>query len=113
MIPKMEKPATMLNWQLAQKLGDTLPVDQITFYEVGEGHYSTIGRDNYRWLGEYASDSLPKLGELMILSELVVFNALLDGDITIDKALEEMWIKVNGPKEQREAVTQWLREAFA
>jgi hypothetical protein len=49
----------------------------------------------------------------MILSELIVMNALLDGTITIDKALNEMWFKVNGPKVEREAVTQWLKEAFS
>jgi hypothetical protein len=113
MIKKMEKPAAMLNWQLAQKLNSTIPVDNITFYQVSEGHYSTIGNDDYRWLGDYQSETKPALGELMILSELIVMNALLDGTITIDKALNEMWIKVNGPKVEREAVTQWLKEAFS
>ncbi|MGL6258246.1 hypothetical protein [Vibrio sp. WXL210] len=112
MISEMEKPAAMLNWQLAQQLRDTMPVDNITFYQVIEGHYSTITNDPYRWLNDYSSDTRPALGELMILSELSVLNALLEGEITIDKALEEMWIKVNGPREQREAVTQWLRDSF-
>jgi hypothetical protein len=113
MIPEMEKPAAMLNWQLAQKFNGTMPVENITFYQVIEGHYSTISNDPRRWLNNYQSDTKPGLGELMILSDLVVLDALLEGIIDIDIALEEMWIKVNGPREQREAVTAWLRDSFS
>ncbi|GAM75378.1 hypothetical protein JCM19241_3290 [Vibrio ishigakensis] len=113
LIPLSKKPDAMLNWQLAQKLSSTMPVEKIVFYQVNEGHYSFVTKDNYRWLQEYTLDKKPKLGELMILSELSVFDALFERSISIDTALSEMWIKINGPKRERELVTEWLRENFA
>ncbi|WP_295893471.1 hypothetical protein [uncultured Vibrio sp.] len=112
-IPASEKPAAMINWQLAQKLSATKPNHDIIFYQAIDGHYSTVSSNNFRWLEDYNSETRPPLGALMILSEMNVFNALMEQQITIDQAFEKRWIHVNGPRDQREAVTHWLREAFA
>ncbi len=111
-IADMQKSSAMSNWLLAQKLNSTMPVEPFTFYQVVEGHYSSVTGHSRGWLSQYQSDSKPKLGALMILSELSVFNALLEQQITIEQALDARWITINGPKDQRQAVRQWLIEAF-
>ncbi|NVD07763.1 hypothetical protein FCU94_12810 [Vibrio sp. JPW-9-11-11] len=111
-IAQIQKPHAMINWLLAQKLNSTMPVDQFTFYQVVEGHYSSVTGRSSGWLSQYQGESKPKLGELMILSELSVFNALLEQQITIEQAFDQRWITVNGPKAEREAVKKWLTQAF-
>ncbi|CAK1709886.1 conserved exported hypothetical protein [Vibrio crassostreae] len=111
-IAQIQKPHAMINWLLSQKLNSTMPVEPFTFYQVVEGHYSSVTGHSSGWLSQYQGENKPKLGELMILSELSVFNALLEQQITIEQAFDQKWITINGPKAQRQAVKTWLTQAF-
>ncbi|MGF1697211.1 hypothetical protein L4C54_16200 [Vibrio lamellibrachiae] len=107
-IPAFEKPEAMLNWQLAQKMGSTKPDLDITFYQAIEGHYSMISDASFRLFDNYPESRRPKAEDLMIMSEMSVFSAIVDQKITVDQALNEKWIVVNGEQEAVEMVKEWL-----
>lgn len=111
-VNQLVKPQAMLNWQLAQALNRTKPNFDITFYQVIEGHYSLVSSSQTRWLEAYPIDQIPGNDEAMILSELSVFNALLEKNISIDSALSQQLITINGSSEQKAQVREWLIDAF-
>ncbi|MGF1722002.1 hypothetical protein L4D20_18390 [Vibrio kyushuensis] len=107
-IPVFEKPEAMLNWQLVQKMGATKPDLDITFYQAIEGHYSLISSASFRLFDNYPESRRPKAEDLMIMSEMSVFSAIVDQKITVDQALNEKWIVINGEQEAVKTVENWL-----
>ncbi|MGV2842013.1 hypothetical protein ACE3G7_22895, partial [Vibrio cyclitrophicus] len=58
-------------------------------------------------------DTLPTEEDLLLITELDVFDALATGTISWDQASLQRLIVINGPQDKREQLEAWFNDIFA
>jgi len=109
----LTKSEFQLNVELSGKLHDTKPDFDIIFYQAIEGHYLMVSEDAFQWLQVYTKLQKPTESDVMIISELTVFDAIIEKRMTITEALEDELIVINGPESDKKIVQQWLVKALS
>lgn len=102
-----------LNSELAAKLHSTKPAFDIIFYQAIEGHYLVVSQGSFQWLEVYTKAKMPNQNDVMIISELTVFDAIIENRMTIQAALKQQLIVINGPEGAQEIIHSWLVKALS
>ncbi|WP_047044825.1 hypothetical protein [Vibrio mexicanus] len=110
-ISTRDKPETILNWQLAQKAKNKPDID-ITFYQVLQGHYSTISGHSFRFFDNYQRETAPVEEDVIILSEFSVFGSILEGQLSMHEAMKLELVTITGSEIAKDQVKLWLLDSF-
>ncbi|NOH96672.1 hypothetical protein [Vibrio sp. 99-70-13A1] len=79
-------------------------------FEAIKGHYSeiNIGKE----VNVSGRETLPTKEDLLLITELDVFDALATGTISWDQASLQGLVVINGPDDKREQLNAWFSDIF-
>lgn len=81
-----------------------------TLFEAIKGHYSEVSMDLE--VSIQGRESSPLAGDLVLISELDVLDALSTGEISWKKANEMNLVKINGKPHEVDQLNDWFSNVF-
>ncbi|MEZ8457868.1 MULTISPECIES: hypothetical protein [Vibrio] len=107
----LNKPDHFRLFAIQAALGKAHP-NKIEFnlFEAIKGHYSEISFA--KGVKVSGRDTLPTEEDLLLITELDVFDALATGTISWDQASLQRLIVINGPQDKREQLEAWFNDIF-
>ncbi|WP_172380139.1 hypothetical protein [Vibrio sp. Vb339] len=83
---------------------------EFNLFEAIKGHYSQVKLE--KGVDVSGRDTLPTEEDLLLITELDVFDALATGTISWDHATLNGLVIINGPQDKREQLEDWLGDIF-
>ncbi|WP_261885511.1 hypothetical protein [Vibrio pomeroyi] len=83
---------------------------EFNLFEAIKGHYSQVKFE--KGVDVSGRDTLPTEEDLLLITELDVFDALATGTISWDHAILNGLVIINGPQDKREQLEDWLGDIF-
>ena len=83
---------------------------EFNLFEAIKGHYSQISIQ--KGVNVSGRDTLPTENDLLLITELDVFDALANGTISWDQATLNGLVVINGPQDKREQLEDWFSDIF-
>lgn len=83
---------------------------EFNLFEAIKGHYSKISIE--KGVNVSGRDTLPTENDLLLITELDVFDALANGTISWDQATLNGLVVINGPQDKREQLEDWFSDIF-
>ncbi|MEZ9409039.1 hypothetical protein [Vibrio lentus] len=83
---------------------------EFNLFEAIKGHYSQISIE--KGVNVSGRDTLPTESDLLLITELDVFDALANGTISWDQATLNGLVVINGPQDKREQLEDWFSDIF-
>ncbi len=83
---------------------------EFNLFEAIKGHYSQISIE--KGANVSGRDTLPTENDLLLITELDVFDALANGTISWDQATLNGLVIINGPQDKREQLEDWFSDIF-
>ncbi|CAK2179002.1 hypothetical protein F0248_14185 [Vibrio crassostreae] len=84
---------------------------EFNLFEAIKGHYSQVKLE--KGVDVLGRDTLPTEEDLLLITELDVFDALATGTISWDHAVLKGLVIINGPQDKQEQLETWFSEIFA
>ncbi|MCL9774207.1 SCP2 sterol-binding domain-containing protein [Vibrio methylphosphonaticus] len=82
-------------------------------FEAIKGHYSDFRFTAGKGVVVTGRNNLPTEQDVLLITELDVFDALATGKISWDEAFRQGLVTINGPREKRQQLQSWLSHTFA
>ncbi|MFS1492322.1 hypothetical protein BCT96_011245 [Vibrio splendidus] len=83
---------------------------EFNLFEAIKGHYSQVKLE--KGVDVSGRDTLPTENDLLLITELDVFDALANGTISWDQATLNGLVVINGPQDKREQLEDWFSDIF-
>ncbi|WP_114633195.1 hypothetical protein [Vibrio splendidus] len=108
----LNKPDHFRLFAIQSALGKAHPHKiKFNLFEAIKGHYSQISIE--KGVNVSGRDTLPTENDLLLITELDVFDALTNGTISWDQATLNGLVVINGPQDKREQLEAWFNDIFA